>query len=162
MQIKVFTLPVVGAQQVEEDINRFLRSHRVLQLERHFCPDNGGYWTFLVEYMDGEPDAMPAHRKDKSNPTEGLNDEEKTRFDKMRSIRRQLAEQRGLPAYTIFTDKELAQLARVENLSGTSHAELKGIAPSRLQENLKFFTETENGQTGWQLDGADSRQGEPV
>ena len=53
MQIKIFTLPVFSSERSEEDFNRFLRSHRILQVDRHFCPDNGGYWTFLVEYMDG-------------------------------------------------------------------------------------------------------------
>ena len=148
MQLKVFTLPVASSEKGEEELNRFLRSHRILQVERHFCPDNGGYWAFLAEYMDGDPEAMPAHRKDKANPTEGFNDEEKSRFDRMRSIRRRLAEQRGLPAYTIFTDKELAQMARVENLPAAGNAELKGIAPTRLQENLKYFIETDDGQTG--------------
>ena len=36
MQIKLFTMPVFGGEQVEEELNKFLRSHRVLQLERHF------------------------------------------------------------------------------------------------------------------------------
>ena len=53
MQIKIFTLPLFEKENFEEDLNKFLRSHRILQTERHFCSDNGGYWTFLVEYMDG-------------------------------------------------------------------------------------------------------------
>lgn len=55
MQIKLFTIPVFGSDSIEEEMNRFLRGHRILQLERHFCADNGGYWAILVEYVDGDP-----------------------------------------------------------------------------------------------------------
>jgi len=48
MQIRTFMLPSHGDLQAEEELNRFLRSHRVLQVERHFCADNGGYWALLA------------------------------------------------------------------------------------------------------------------
>ena len=51
MQIKTFVLPVLSHEPIEEELNRFLRGHRVLQVERHFCPDSGGYWAILVEYV---------------------------------------------------------------------------------------------------------------
>ena len=55
MQIKTFVLPVLSSECSEEELNRFLRGHRVLQVERHFCPDSGGYWAILVEYVDSAP-----------------------------------------------------------------------------------------------------------
>ena len=55
MQIKLYTIPVFGSETIEEELNRFLRGHRILQLERHFCADNGGYWAILIEYVDGDP-----------------------------------------------------------------------------------------------------------
>jgi len=39
MQIKIFTLPIYSSERSEDDLNKFLRSHRILQTERHFCPD---------------------------------------------------------------------------------------------------------------------------
>ena len=55
MQFKIFTLPVFDSERNEEEMNKFLRSHRIVQSERHFCSENGGYWTILVEFVDGEP-----------------------------------------------------------------------------------------------------------
>ena len=39
MQVKTFILPVLSAERSEEELNRFLRAHRVLQMERHFCAE---------------------------------------------------------------------------------------------------------------------------
>ena len=54
MQVKIFTLPIHGSEQMEE-ANRFLRSHRVMTVDRQFSPDGGGYWTLFVTYQDGQP-----------------------------------------------------------------------------------------------------------
>ena len=42
-------MPTFGGEAAEEEVNKFLRSHRVLQLERHFVAEQGGYWAMLVD-----------------------------------------------------------------------------------------------------------------
>ena len=37
MQIKIFTIPLQDGERSEAEANKFLRSHRILQVERHFC-----------------------------------------------------------------------------------------------------------------------------
>ena len=68
MQLKIFSIPAFGSEALEEEMNKFLRTHRILQIERHFCPDNGGYWAVMVEYMLGDPvaEVPPAERREKS------------------------------------------------------------------------------------------------
>ena len=39
MQYKFFVVPVDASEQVEEDLNKFLRSHRVLKTEQHFISE---------------------------------------------------------------------------------------------------------------------------
>lgn len=77
MQIKIFTLPVFGSEHLEEEQNRFLSSNRILQLERHFCSDSGGYWAVMVEYVLGDPSAEnpPASRLERKDFSEGLSEE---------------------------------------------------------------------------------------
>lgn len=82
MQIKIYSVPVFGGSALEEEVNRFLRGHRVLQVERHFCADNGGYWAIFIEYADYAGDSSPASRKDKADVTKDMNDYEKQRFGK--------------------------------------------------------------------------------
>ena len=109
MQLKTFTLPAAGNSLVEEELNKFLRSHRVLQLERHFCAEGGGFWALLIEYMEGDPqaEAPPSQRREKKDFVEGLSENEKLRYETYKTVRRELAQQYALPAYLIFTNEEL-------------------------------------------------------
>ena len=159
MQIKVFTLPVFDSERIEEELNKFLRSHRILQTERHFCPDNGGYWALLVEYMDGEPTAESpvAYRKEKKDFSEGMSDEEKQRYETFKKVRRELALNRSIPAYMVFTNEELAILAKVPNLNAETAKHIKGIAPSRLKDSVEHFIQMINGEKGGFSDATDSK-----
>ena len=135
MQIKIFTLPIYSSERSEDELNKFLRSHRILQTERHFCPENGGYWTILVEYLDGDPTAEvpPAMRHDRKDFSKELDDESLKRYERYKAIRRELAKQKNIPAYLIFTNEELAILAKMPALDEETAKHIKGIAPSRLK-----------------------------
>lgn len=160
MQIKVFTLPVYDSERSEDDLNKFLRSHRILQVERHFCPDNGGYWAVLVEYVDGDAkiELSPAHRnKERKDYAEDLTDEERQRYDYFKKVRRELAAQKSVPAYLIFTNEELSILSRIPDLSTETAKDIKGIAPSRLKENVKHFYIVKDGEASGESDVSDSQ-----
>lgn len=159
MQIKIYSVPVFGSGGLEEEVNRFLRSHRILQVERHFCPDNGGYWAIFIEYADYAPDSAPANRKEKVDVVKSLTDEEKERFEMLRLRRKEIARNNNIPAYMVFTDAELAQLAKLERIDEDSVRSLKEkeIAPSRMGAYIKFFYN--RNEEGRQLDGEDSLNG---
>lgn len=148
MQIKIFSVPVFGSSALEEEVNRFLRGHRVLQVERHFCADNGGYWAIFIEYADYAGDSAPANRKDKVDVTKNMTDEEKQRFEYFRKIRLDIAQRKSIPAYMVFTDAELAILAKIPELSAETAKDIKGIAPSRLNEYVKEFYVIKDGKDG--------------
>ncbi len=164
MQFKLFTLPVANAEPCEQELNKFLRSHRVLQVERHFCPDRGGYWSLMVEYMDGDPvaECPPAHRNEKRDFREGLSDEEKKRYDQFKVIRRELAKDKAIPAYLIFTNEELAILAQLPALTEETIRSVKGVAPQRMKDNIAYFMTAESnfekhGEESGESDAQDSR-----
>ena len=100
MQIKVFSLPVLPTVAQEEEVNRFLRSHRVMTVDRHFTSENGGYWTLLVTYQDfGSPEApSPAIRGNKKDYRELLGDDGFARFARFKDVRREIA----LPTFLFF------------------------------------------------------------
>lgn len=166
MQIKLFTMPVFGGEQVEEELNKFLRSHRVLQLERHFVPEQGGYWAMLVEYTGGDPvaEAPPAGRRDRKDPSEGLGEEERMRYNQYRDVRKSLAQQLAVPPYLVFTNEELAILARLPELNEETVRGVKGIAPQRLKDYVSHFFNltTDYAETGGQSDAPDMQPGEPA
>ncbi len=161
MQIKIFTLPIYSSERSEDELNKFLRSHRILQTERHFCPDNGGYWTILVEYLDNDSVANvpPASRKDHKDYAKELKEEELSRYDNFKKIRRELATERNMPAYLIFTNEELAILAKMPILNEETIKHINGIAPSRLRDNIQYFYVSGDGEASRQPDASDSGQG---
>jgi len=162
MQIRVFTIPLQDAERSEAEANKFLRSHRILQVERHFCPDGGGYWTLLVEYLAGDPtaEAPPASRKDRRDPSVELSDEEHRRYDHFKGIRKSIAKELSIPAYLVFTNEELALLSKMPELTEENTRQVKGIAPQRLADYVKYFISEQHGEAGGQPDGADSEPGE--
>jgi len=164
MQIKTFILPVLSAESSEEALNKFLRSHRVLQLERHFCSENSGYWAILVEYVDGDltDSVPPAHRRDRQNAAQDLNDDEKQRYEVYRQVRSTLATKNAVPAYLIFTNEELATLAKLPELNETTIKEVKSIAPSRLKAYIEHFYTATNAEESRKPDVPDSGAGEPA
>ena len=100
MQVKTFVLPVLSSEHSEDELNKFLRGHRVLQMERHFCAENGGFWAVLVEYVEGDPteSVPPAHRRDRQDSTQELSEEERKRFEYFKQVRRRLATENAIPA----------------------------------------------------------------
>ena len=58
MQFKLFSIPATGDTEAEEELNRFLRSHRAVSVQKELV--QGGhtaYWCFCVEYLLEQPAA---------------------------------------------------------------------------------------------------------
>jgi len=141
MQFKTFCIPVFSPERSEGDANAFLRSHRILRVERNFVPADGGYWAMLVEYADTDPDheSPPASRREKKDYSKVLSAEEYVRYEVYRERRKQLATERSVPAYLIFTNDELAILSRLPTLNAETVKQVKSIAPSRLNDYAAEF-----------------------
>ncbi len=53
MQLRHFVLPVKDFASSEMEMNAFLRSHRVLTVNREFVADGeNSFWCFNIEYLD--------------------------------------------------------------------------------------------------------------
>ena len=49
MQIKIFTMPIVGGEHIADEMNTFLRSHKVLQVEHHLIQlKTEAFWSFYT------------------------------------------------------------------------------------------------------------------
>ena len=56
MQYKFFNIPAISGDGVsaEEEMNAFLRGHRVLNVQRELVHDGrDSFWSCCVEYLDG-------------------------------------------------------------------------------------------------------------
>lgn len=142
MQIKIFTIPASCSYVQEEEINKFLRSHRVMTVDRHFAAENGGYWALLVTYQEnGSPEApFPVSRNNKKDYREILNDDQFALFARLKDVRREIAKQENIPAYAVFTDDELSQIVQLKEITIDAIKGIKGIGKRAEKYGDSFLT----------------------
>jgi len=145
MQIKIFTVPIPGGEEINEEMNTFLRSKKVLQTESRLVQNSSGtFWCFCIRYLDEQ--FRKSGRK-KVDYRQELDKESFQRFTGMRRIRKQLADKEGIPAFAVFTDKELAALARLTPLTSAAMRSVEGIGEKKVEKYGKYFVKAETTAT---------------
>ena len=62
-----------------------------------------------------------------------------TLFDKLKELRTQLAQEKNVPPYVIFSDKSLRAIARKKPTTNLQFLDIKGVGPKKLQDYAKPF-----------------------
>ena len=73
-----------------------------------------------------------------------LSEAQRTDFDRLRALRKSIAEDRGVPPYVVFSDATLRELVRVRPNSLKAMLDVKGIGQSKLNEFGARFLEAIN------------------
>ncbi len=138
MQIKIYTIPILGGEQINDEMNRFLSGNKILQTKSHLVSNReGSFWCFCIKYLSNN---LPhSTSKKKIDYRQVLDPESFQRFSSMRGIRKKLAKEEGVPAYAVFTDAELAELARFEFPTLDAMKEVKGIGSGKLEKYGTYF-----------------------
>ncbi len=79
-----------------------------------------------------KPVAAPAPDKEKHRAGEIACDE--ALFEKLRALRKQLADERSVPSYIIFSDVSLRQMARLYPTSDRDFSRISGVGEKKLRE----------------------------
>jgi len=66
-------------------------------------------------------------------------------FEQLRVTRKRLAEERGVPAYVVFSDATLAEMAAKKPQSSGELAQISGVGPTKLTRYGEEFLETLKG-----------------
>lgn len=134
MQIKIFTVPVQGGEEANEELNRFLRGHKILQVEQQLVGNSGeNCWTFCVRYITTTQTSTRERRAKKDYKAE-LSEEAFARFTELRRVRKVLSQEDAVPAFAIFTDEQMAALAQQEELTVSSMQRVKGIGEKKAKK----------------------------
>ena len=134
MQIKLFNIPISDNGTSTEEMNRFLRSHKILEVEQHLINnENGAIWCFCARYIQNAP-ANANETKRKVDYKNLLNEEGFVKFSKLRECRKTIAKEEGIPAYAIFTDEEIAGITKLENIDFVSLQKVKGIGIKKTEK----------------------------
>ncbi len=126
MQIKLFTIPIMGGEKLIDELNVFLRSRKILQIESQLVNEGqSAFWCFCVRYIDSQAlGSKPKGRK--VDYKEVLGAASYQRFSRFKEIRKKIAQEEAIPAYAVFTDKELAALANLATLTLAKMYDIKG------------------------------------
>ncbi|HRD81058.1 MAG TPA: HRDC domain-containing protein [Saprospiraceae bacterium] len=140
MQFKFFSIQAPGGEHVAEELNLFLRSKKVLSVERRLVStERGVFWHVCVEYLD---EAYPAGSREKVDYKKVLDDDSFARFARFKEIRKAIAQEESVPAYAIFTDEELAGMAKVSPLDAAEMRKIKGISDKKIEKYAKRFIQS--------------------
>lgn len=135
MQVQLFSISIDNNGSALDDLNRFLRSHRVLHVDRQFVARaNEASWNFCVTYLPHAGHAGQVTTLTKVDYKSELSEDEFKRFSMLRTIRKELAISDAVPAYAVFTDAELALMSRSVRLSENDLLQIPGIARKRLEK----------------------------
>ena len=148
MQIKVFNIPVAYAEESTDLLNKFLRTNKIISIEKQFYLCGDPCWTVFVTYLPmGSIFEESQPRARKIDYKAVLPETVFDRFSKLRVIRKQLAAQDAVPAYAVFTDAELAKIASLETVNKQNLSSIEGIGEARInkygQAILKVLNETD-------------------
>ena len=134
MQFKIFTIPVADDGTAIEEMNRFLRSHKVLEAEQQLVSTKSGtQWHFCIKYLaNAQPDNKP-QTSSKIDYKEVLDEKTFAVFSSLREIRKKIAEEEGMPVYAVFTNEELAGIASLDEISPETIQTVKGIGEKKTE-----------------------------
>ncbi len=131
-QYMTFQIPMTDDGTQVEDLNLFLRTHRVLSVDKHFT-ERG--WSFCVEWFDGPTSGIvPRGRTTgRIDYREVLPPETFAVFARLRETRKALSKRDGIPPFAVMTDAQLAELAKMSDPSLRKLKEIRGVGPATIE-----------------------------
>jgi superfamily II DNA helicase RecQ len=143
MPFEFIQIPANGQGNAKEELNKLLRGGRIASVRKEFVPNGeDSFWAFCVEYLDG-PSGTMGMRGSGSGPRpdykELLNDADFARFARLRDLRKGIAERDAVPAYSIFTNEQLAAMVTGKVASITALGSIAGIGAARIEKYGAVF-----------------------
>ncbi len=145
--IRVFNIAIPNNGTEEAELNRFLVSHRIVSVRTQWVTSGETpYEVFTVEYVGGvktggppssaavdmaAEDSRPPNRPDYRKL---LTQEQFVRYCKMRDERKRIAEEEAVKAFVVFTNEQLAAIARMESPTLAGLREVDGIGEARAKK----------------------------
>lgn len=139
MQLRFFTIPIRGGEEAAEELNRFLGMHRILTIDRSFVQDGANSaWALCVSFESSEG-RSPMGKRGKIDYREVLNEQDFAVFARLRTLRKELAEGEGIPAYAVLTNEQLAEMVQRRVQNATALREIAGIGDARIEKYGEAF-----------------------
>lgn len=127
-----------GGEKNLEGMNAFLRGNKILGVtETAVVTPGGSWWSYSVRYLGHAGNA--GTKRVKVDYRKVLDAATFDYFTTLRGRRKLLAQKEAVPAYVIFTDSELAEIAKQGE--GVDLSALRSIAGIGKQKLAKYGPE---------------------
>ncbi|MBW7889262.1 MAG: HRDC domain-containing protein [Bacteroidetes bacterium] len=142
MQFKIFTVSTTDDGTAIEEMNKFLRSHKVLEVDQQLVSTKAvSQWHFCIKYLaNAQPDEK-YRSTSKIDYREKLDEATFAVFSLLRDARKKIAEEDGLPVYAVFTNEELSEMASLTNITQESIKTIRGIGVKKAERFGKRLIE---------------------
>lgn len=138
MTFRVFQYPLPGPADLA-DLNAHLAGHRVVEVRQHLVSTGGGATlVFVVQSVSGgpaRPDSGGGERSRKIDYRAELSPEDFAVYSRLREERKKLAEEEGVPVYAVFTNEQLAVLARTRPATLAAMGAIEGLGKARIEKH---------------------------
>jgi len=141
MQFRIFTISVFDEAKADE-MNRFLRGNKIVNVEKEFIKINeNAFWAFCIQYIGGENDSRDGARpvSAKVDYKTVLDEATFEKFSRLRAFRKKIAEDDAVPAYAVFTDAELSEIAKLPEITEKNLLKINGIGEKKVEKYGKLF-----------------------
>lgn len=114
-------------------MNKLLRGGRIASVRKKFVPNGkDSFWAFCIEFLDGALGLDKSRSGPKIDYKEVLSPEDFPVFARLRDLRKAISEKEAIPAYSVFTDEQLAAMVtgKVDSVIGLGT--IPGVGAARL------------------------------
>ncbi len=145
MLYRFFHILALDPEQQTAVLNRFLQKHPIHSIERRFVEDgSNSFWSICIGVMGTVDEGDSATKRDQKQRNKvdyyaELGPELFAIYDRLRQKRNEIAKGEGVPAYAIFTNEQLAAMARMEQRTISALAAIDGIGEKRLKRYGEIF-----------------------
>tara|TARA_Y100000588_G_scaffold43262_1_gene41161 strand:+ start:599 stop:1081 length:483 start_codon:yes stop_codon:yes gene_type:complete len=137
---RFFRIPACGDADLELELNTFLKKNSVVDVRQEFVSEGGReHWCFSVRAREGA--SVPGGRKGVSRVDykDELEPNDFALFAKLRDLRKEVAKKEEIPAYAVFTNEQLAAMARAKPDSAADLRQVEGVGESRAGKYGEAF-----------------------
>jgi superfamily II DNA helicase RecQ len=140
-QYASFFISPFGEKSVTDELNAFLRSHRIVNVEKKLIDgERGTGWVFIIEYgNEGGGAKNTSNTSQRIDYREVLSADEYALFDKLRNVRKELADKSGIPVYAVFTNDQLAGMVKKRPKTAKDLLSIAGIGEARVKQYGEAF-----------------------
>lgn len=140
MSLHCFAVPALHPEPAQQELNAFLAGARVVSLQRELVTNGAAsFWAICVEVADGPGSLPQSLRAESGRRSAGpvdykqvLSPEDFDLFAALRDWRKVAAQSDGLPLYSVFSNEQLAEIARRRVDSKAALAAIEGIGAARV------------------------------